>query len=95
MQKNVPVGMDFMNVIKDYEKKELAKSVLRRSRLMKNYAYCKVAMPTCAKLAGTKELSIPGANYQGGAVRTGPADIPRWQMIFLRTGNFVRMSSSR
>ena len=25
MQKNVPMGMDFMNVIKDYEKKELAK----------------------------------------------------------------------
>jgi L-rhamnose isomerase len=25
MQKNVPVGMDFMNVIRDYEKKELAK----------------------------------------------------------------------
>jgi L-rhamnose isomerase len=25
VQKNVPVGMDFMNVIKDYEKKELAK----------------------------------------------------------------------
>jgi L-rhamnose isomerase len=25
LQKNVPVGMDFMNVIKDYEKKELAK----------------------------------------------------------------------
>jgi L-rhamnose isomerase len=24
VQKNVPVGMDFMNVIKDYEKKELA-----------------------------------------------------------------------
>ena len=25
MQKNVPIGMDFMNVIKDYEKKELSK----------------------------------------------------------------------
>jgi L-rhamnose isomerase len=25
MQKNVPVGMDFMSVIKDYEKTELAK----------------------------------------------------------------------
>jgi L-rhamnose isomerase len=25
LQKNVPVGMDFMNVIKDYEKRELAK----------------------------------------------------------------------
>ena len=25
IQKNVPVGMDFMNVIKDYEQKELAK----------------------------------------------------------------------
>jgi L-rhamnose isomerase len=24
LQKNVPVGMDFMNVIKDYEKQELA-----------------------------------------------------------------------
>jgi L-rhamnose isomerase len=23
LKKNVPVGMDFMNVIKDYEKKEL------------------------------------------------------------------------
>jgi L-rhamnose isomerase len=27
MQKNVPVGMDFMKVIKDYEQKELAKRV--------------------------------------------------------------------
>jgi L-rhamnose isomerase len=27
VQKNVPVGMDFMNVIKEYEKKELAKRV--------------------------------------------------------------------
>jgi L-rhamnose isomerase len=25
LQKNVPVGMDFMNVIKDYEKNELSK----------------------------------------------------------------------
>jgi L-rhamnose isomerase len=25
LQKNVPVGMDFMSVIKDYEKNELSK----------------------------------------------------------------------
>ena len=53
-QEHVPIGMDFMQVIKEYEKRELLTAELR-CQLIKLFA-------SLRKLTGKKEVTLPGTS---------------------------------